>query len=501
MGKKDRPGPSFYEAVVAPRLNQERKAVKDEMEYRLQQARAVMMTVEREAVNTLHGEIEADLQKVAQGGNPTPVYKKLVDVVAVKDGPVPFLSRMEAIKAIGILARNGKIVLDYTQKLGQTLLHATASDPFPRGGPILLGVLLGTLGKEAGAAVGEPDTNNEQEMNKWRRQLMIAEVATRFSDPGGFDFSMILPEWWRIQGGFRLAGTSKDDDEFMRPKFVARLRELVRGTGDRGMHICSEDMQLLAAAMGMPRNDQYEAGDLLKRNPSLVRGFPRLALDEKVRSRKPQIKVQGVLIEPLTVLDDDRREELEEMMASLKGGLPYRAARKELTIDALSYIVAARAKRRVGNLDPRAQRGRISAAIETEIKRTMRAAEVQHREDGQIVSTEEVSILSSYLDQYRKERKRPRVTLEQAALSVKTVAQGLLCTIDDLGDPVVRPEGDILRLVNELITRRISPEDARRFPGLVERDLFDTETVVRRKAPEGVRPPISIETPPKAIGK
>lgn len=383
-----------------------------------------------------------------------------------------------------------------------------ATEPVLRGGPILEGVFEGSIRAKQHAESSppqrwkvpwDPDINHHDQKDQWKRQAMIAETAEIFAqNPQLF---MTLPEWRVVMGTMSLEPGSHPEGHMV-PKYVVRLKALRRGVHHRGdknspdelrCHICSPEMQLVAAAYGMPKSDRYEAADMVPRNPTAVLTGSRLALDET--KGEQALRLQGLGVDALYVMDDKQKGKLEEEMERLEGNLLFKFARELLPPDGLTWVVAARALRKGRHLDQAVQRRRIGGAVESVIRELTAPAEIQIFEAGQLVQSTQTSIMAAYVDQFNRERgalETRAVTMAEAIDSLRTAAIGLLSTVTPDGIPVVRAQSDIIRLMPEVVKRGIAAEDLERFRSLGDSGDVRIETIHRESTPGGARPPITV---------
>lgn len=499
---------AFFEGVIAPAMNQLAREAKAEVAFRLDQIRAVPTAAERAAVRNLQQRIVSGLDEVSQGADAEKLCEQLVAVVSERDGPTPFLGRVLAVQTIGRLLADGEIALAPDQPLGEELIKAMATEPVMRGGPILEGVLEGSVrGQQQETSSRpprwkvpwDPDINDKEQRDQWKRQAMIAEVADRFAENP--NLAMTLPEWRVVMGVMSLEPGSHPAGHMV-PKYVVRLKALRRGVHHKGdeslpdelrCHICSPEMQLVAAAYGMPRSDRFEAADMVTRNPTAVLTGSRLALDET--KGEQALRLQGLGVDALYVMDDDQKGRLEEEMERLRGSLPFKFAQDLLPPDGLTWVVAARALRRVRHLSQSTQRRRIGGAVESVIRQLTAPAEIQVFEKGQLVSSNQTSIMAAYTGQFNRERgvlEGRTVTEAEATDSLRTAAIGLLSTVTPDGIPVVRAQRDIVRLMPEVVKKGIAPEDLKSFSSLGKSHDVRIETIHRENTPRGARPPITV---------
>lgn len=466
-------GDGFFEAVVAPVLNRTSSAAKEETMARIQQAQVVLSTVEREAVRKTQAYISHQESAIdGQGDAAQDFFKSLFDIVAEAEGPTPFLARLYAVEAIAKLDTKELINLDNNQ-LYDDLKLAITTERFPRGSILLWGALKGALEKGKEARQGrwqvnwDPDPQNLQEMDKWKREAMMVEAKRFFSEVPPSQLSMLFQEW---QPGneppVRFSG--QHDRGVKVPKYVIRLCALEdeEGIKETRCHICSPEMQIIAAVRGMPRSGNYDVGgDSVRRNPTLLRTYASLKLDES--KGKKALRIQGVAVNPLYVLNDQEREQLEENLAKNKGSLPFAVAKEILPSDASSHILAARALRAVRDFPQDTQIRKIDGVIKSVIDEFKRPAKVEVIRKEEIAENNEVSILESYVRQFDREQGRldgrSAVSIEEAESSLNLVLHGILCTLSDTGEPIVRAEKDIVKLAEELSRKALSPEDLKRF--------------------------------------
>lgn len=501
-------GDVFFEGMIAPVMNQLAREVRGEVAFRFQQVRAVPTAAERAAVRDLQQRITSGLVEVSQGADAGKLCEDLVGVVSERGGPTPFLGRVLAVQAIGRLLAEQTVSLDPNTRLGEELKKAMATEPVLRGGPILQGALEGSIRAARQAepppsarwkVPWDPDINDGEQKDQWKRQAMIAEVADSFAENP--NLAMTLPEWRVVMGVMSLEPGSHPAGHMI-PKYVVRLKALRRGVhhkGDKSLpdelrcHICSPEMQLVAAAYGMPRSDRFEAADMVTRNPTAVLTGSRLALDETKGERA--LRLQGLGVDALYVMDDDQKGRLEAEMERLGGNLPFKFARELLPPDGLTWVAAARALRKVRHLDQATQRRRIAGAVESVIRELTAPAEIQVFEKGQLVSSSQTSIMAAYTGQFNRERgvlEGRTVTEAEATDSLRTAAIGLLSTVTPDGIPVVRAQSDIVRLMPEVVKKGIAPEDLERFSSLEKSHDVRIETIHRESTPRGARPPITV---------
>lgn len=483
-----------------------RDAVQDVL-HGFEVARAVPTASERDAVRQVQAQIIERRSRLQQGDDAQEFLAYLVGITAARDGPFPFLARLLATQEIAHLHAEGKINLDEPGKLKEEFLEAIATEPAPRGSLHHQGMLESVIRRAPGEQHGLsalqwiPSLQDDAEKDRFRREAMVEVAANLFaSDPG---MSMNLMEWTPGTGGELLFGTGGTHPAgHMVPKYVVRLSAL-RTTVDNGgrssqelrCHICSPQMQWVAAAFGMPAADQYDAAGLVARNPTAVLTVSRLALDEA--EGDAALRVQGIGVDAFRPMDDSQRAAVEKEIEGFQGGLPYLLARDMLPADGLTPIAAARALRRLRGLSPAKQRERVHGAIGSVIRELQRPATIQHLIDGEVVDTRQTSILTAYTNQFNDQRGQlespPRhISEEEAAESLRVALVGALCT-EEAGMSVIRPERDLVRLTWQLTRRGIPREDRVQFPRLANSGETKIETISRRTTPGGARPPVTIK--------
>jgi hypothetical protein len=498
---------SFYASETDRLMSKLASDAQREVDYRIREhIRAVPDTPGRDLVRQKQREIDELVRKTSQSnGNET--LHRLADIVSADTrGSEPILVRILAVRAIGILNYTGKINLDPNSSEGERILWAIPTDPFPRGGIFLQGMLEASMepekptihpGRFHEVIEKIPSPNNLNEHDEWRRAAMVICAANFFrSNP---DLSMILPEWEKVKGKDETGSSTDTEDKYMVPKYVLKLRAylpgLQRGVGSRfntqkGIsHICSEEMQIVAAAFGMPRSNLYDAGDLLKRNPSIVRDFSRFALDE--HDGESSERRQGLSLDSFYVLNDDKITELDDLYARTNG-LINRQVIEHLHPGALEYISAVRVLRKLRRYAGH-EREHVHGAIKNTIKRLKIPAEISELdEEGKLTGKKRKvpSILQSYVDQFNRDRgslEGRNVSLKQAEESLRTTLVSLLCTFyPDSSTRRVRPERDLFEITNQLITKKGIPvEDVTRFSDLTRSSSFVTETIQRRRTLSG----------------
>ena len=84
----------------------------EEIEDRLNLARIVPTAVERQAVRMTTGLIAAEMAKIDNGADPGGLAAKLVGIVSEKNGPTPFLARIQAVVALGQMRAKTNLLLN-----------------------------------------------------------------------------------------------------------------------------------------------------------------------------------------------------------------------------------------------------------------------------------------------------------------------------------------------------------------------------------------------------
>lgn len=401
----------------------------------------------------------------------------------------------------------GNIHVDPRTTLGEELLEAVASEPFPRGSPILQGVYDGTrrkLGKneEPNAVESLPNLGIPDEVNSWQRRKMM-DAAAEMVATGLVDLStMTLQEWQVASGSWRLMSGPHEGGAKI-PHYVLKLRALWRGAreghgsgGELKFHICSKDMQHVAAAYGMPPSGNYRAGDMEERNPTVIVAGSRFALDEK--EGESALRIAGIGIDALAIFPEEQREQLGALMEQMMGGLVFKAALEQLPPSGLSVIAAARALRwlsRQGYRDQAGQRTHIFGAVEAVIRELKQPFVIARYSGDELVDRREASILAAYTDEWN--RKRGTLSGEQmsevdAEESLRIVVQGILCTVEN-GQPTVRAQRDAVRLTHALVRKGVSSEDCNQFQLFNKPDVeVMVETIYNKTLPPGAEPPFTL---------
>lgn len=474
-----------------------------EVEQRLLHARAVPDAVGRDAVRSVQGMIAQGFEHIRQGADAMDLVASLVGVVSEREGPHPFLSRLLAVTAIAETEATNGLVFDPSSQIGVELLEAMASEPYPRGGLMLQGAREGTkirLGMQVDAQKTRelPNLGSPDEVDRYTRGKMLDATRNLFTTSP--PLSLLLREWRVVHGIHPLAGSHPGG--LMVPSHVMKLKALRTGGRGKGssrsdefrFHVCSEDHQELAVAWGMPPSGQYATAVTEERNPTAIVSASSLIVDDA--SGEPGIRIRGVGVDALYVMDEGRQDALREKMNGMLEGLTFTVACSTLPADGLSSIIAARVLRRLHRNwdDPRTQRTHVFGAIDTEMRRLSEPFLITRFEGGQPIDRKEGSILSSYTQEFNQRRGKLEgrfVTEEEAASSLRLAVQGLLCTVEH-GLPAVRKEGDVVRTARAVIRRGIPVTDQQTFPSLANADDVLIETIYRRTVPPGVHPPLEV---------
>lgn len=510
MAKSVREAPEeFFRAL--DELDAIPSSAKEEIAQRLNLTMIVPTAVERDGVRATAKLISEEIVKVEQGKNPAELAGKLVETVCEKTGPNPFLARVLAVSALGRMRAKNRFIIEPTSKLGRELILGMATEPTIRGSLILQGAHEGSviryggqLPKREEKTVKQIETfmdvsQLEEFIDMEKRHAMMDEARDFFSKTNLDPNKMLLPEWHSSQGKM-MFGPSDHPKGPTVPKYVMRLAAL--GLGKDGndelrCHICSPEMQFVAAAWGMPVKDSYATGDLLDRNPTAVLTASRLALDEV--KGESALKRTGLGIDALYVMEEEQIKDLEE--DTRNSGLVFKAACRRVPADGLTFIAAARVLRRL-KLDSPRVRSRVDGVIDSVVKELKQEVEVIHTRGrgGEVVSTEKTSILQSYLDQFNRTRGRlenRKASLEQAEESLKVAITAAICSVPGDDIPPVRPQQDLIRMMPEVVKRGISRDDLKlevyhKFT-LADSDRVCIETIYRVSTPQGAVPPVSIK--------
>lgn len=484
-------------------------SAKEEIAQRLNLTMIVPTAVERDGVRVIVKLISEEIVKVEQGKNPAGLARKLVETVCEKAGPTPFLARILAVSALGRMRAKNRFIIEPTSKLGQELIMGMATEPTVRGSLILQGAHEGSIIRYGGQLPKrEEKTANkiktfkdkaqlEEFIDREKRHAMMDEARAFFSTADLDPDKMLLPEWRLSQGQMKFGPSSHPEGHAV-PKYVMRLAVL--GLGKDGndelrCHICSPDMQFVAAAWGMPEKDSYATGDLLDRNPTAVLTASRLALDEA--KGESALRRTGLGIDALYVMPEGQIKDLEKDMKG--SGLVFKAACKRVPADGLTFIAAARVLRRL-KLDSPRVRSRVDGVIDSVVKELKQEVEVVHTRRGEVVSTEKTSILQSYLGQFNRTRGRlenREASLEQAEESLKLAITAAICSVPGDDIPPVRPQQDLIRMMPVVVKRGISKKDLElelhpKFT-LADSDRVCIETIYRVTTPEGAVPPVTVK--------
>jgi hypothetical protein len=134
---------------------------------------------------------------------------------------------------------------------------------------------------------------------------------------------------------------------------------------------------------------------------------------------------------------------------------------------------------------------KLEGAIQREINALARPWQVQRSEGGEVVDRYEVTVLGSYVREANLHRPDGTrlITETEARTHLGVMARALAATTWEGGN--VRPESDVIRLVDALIDKQISPEDLRKNPGLGG-EGFHAETVRRRSVFRDFVPPEAV---------
>lgn len=475
----------------------------EEIEDRLNLARIVPTAVERQAVRMTTDLIAAEMKKVDNGADPGELAAKLVGIVSEKNGPTPFLGRIQAVVALGKMRAKNRFIIEPSSPLGRELIEGMATEPTFGGSLILQGAHEGTVKKNGGQlsqrdeAVSEEitDIKDRQQLEEWvdkqKRHAMMDAARELFSTEVDLE-NMLLPEWQLAQGKMKY-GPGEHPEGHAVPKYVMRLSALgvnKKGQDELRCHICSPEMQLVAAAWGMPAQDSFASGKLIDRNPTAVLTANRLALDE-VKGASA-LKRTGLLIDAFYVMPESQRKSLEKEMNGV--GLVYKTACKQLPADGLTFIAASRVSRRLNN---NSSRVRVNAArvIDSVVKELRQEVEIVHTRGGQVVSTEKTSIMKSYLDQFNMTRGKLEgrtATMAQAEESLVTAVTAAICSVPGGDFPPVRVQSDLVRMMPEVVRRGVAPEDLKLYPRLATSDRVCIETIYRVSTPQSAIPPVTI---------
>lgn len=480
-------------------------SAREEIAQRLNLTMIVPTAVERDGVRATAKLISEEIVKVEQGKNPAELAGKLVETVCEKTGPNPFLARVLAVSALGRMRAKNRFIIEPTSKLGQELILGMATEPTVRGSLILQGAHEGSIMRYGGQLPErEEKTANQIETFRDRAQLeefidiekrhaMMDEARDFFSNTDLDPDKMLLPEWRLSQGQMKY-GPSNHPEGHAVPKYVMRLTAL--GLGKDGndelkCHICSPEMQFVAAAWGMPAKESYATGDLLERNPTAVLTASRLALDEV--KGESALKRTGLGIDALYVMTEGQLKDLEKDMHG--SGLVFKAACRRVPADGLTFIAAARVLRRL-KLDSPRVRSRVDGVIDTVVKELKQEVEVVRTRGGEVVSTAKTSIMQSYLGQFNRTRGRlenREASLEQAEESLKVAITAAICSVPGNDIPPIRPQKDLIRMMPDVVRRGISPEDQKLHPKLAVSDKVCIETIYRVSTPQGAVPPVTVK--------
>ena len=476
----------------------------EEIEDRLNLARIVPTAVERQAVRMTTGLIAAEMAKIDNGADPGGLAAKLVGIVSEKNGPTPFLARIQAVVALGQMRAKNKFIVEPSSLLGKELVEGMATEPTFGGSLILQGGLEGSFIKNGGQlsqrdeAVAEEiaDIKDKAHLEEWvdkqKRHAMMDAARNLFLTEVDLE-NMLLPEWKLAQGKMKY-GPGEHPEGYAVPKYVKRLAALgvnKDGHDELRCHICSPEMQMVAAAWGMPDHDSFASGKLIDRNPTAVLTANRLALDE-VKGASA-LKRTGLLIDAFYVMPESQRESLEKKMGGV--GLVYKSACDQLPPDGLTFITASRVRRRLNNSSPRV-RANATRVIESVVKELEEEAEIIHTRGKQIVSTKKTSIFLSYLDQFNLTRGKLEgrtATMAQAEESLVTAVTAAICAVPGGDYLPIRAQSELVKMMTEIVKRGVRKEDLKLYPRLEKNPDVRIETIYRVSTPQAAIPPITIK--------